>query len=68
MLMGQWIPDVAVQRMSDPPSDPLSRSHLWNDDPVSLMLVVRLTKMTHQGLLLWKAGSSSGHGAKWPWM
>ena len=67
----QWgggIPHVVVQQMSDPPSDPPSRSCLWNIDPVSLVLVVRPTKMTHQGLLPWRAGSSSGHGTRWPQM
>ena len=66
--LGGGIPNVAVQQMLDPPSDPLSRSHLWNVNPVSLMLVVRLKKMTCQGLLPWMAGSSSGHGTSWPQM
>ena len=67
----QWhggIPNVVVQQMSDPPSDPPSRSHLWNVNPASLVLVVRLKKMTCQGLLPWLAGSSSVHSARWPWM
>ena len=64
-LRGRGIPNVAVQQMLDPPSDPPSRSHLWNGDPVSLMLVVRPTKTTCQGPLLWRAGSSSGHGTRW---
>ena len=67
----QWgggIPDVVVQQTSDPPSDLWSKSHLWNVNPLSLGLVVRLKKLTHQGLLLQMAGSSSGHGAGWPQM
>ena len=52
--------------MLDPPFDPLSRSLLWNVDPASLVLAVRLMKMTHQSLLLWMAGSSYGHDARWP--
>ena len=63
--MGQSISSVAVWWISDPPSDPLSRSHLWNVDPVSLVLAVRLTKITCQGLLPWRAGSSFGIGARW---
>ena len=51
--------------MLDPPSDPLSRSCLWNVDPVSIMLADRLMKMTHQGPLLGRVGSSSGHGTRW---
>ena len=35
---GWGIPDVAVQQMSDPPSDPHSRSHLWNLDPARTIL------------------------------
>ena len=49
-------------------SDLWSRSHPWSVSPVSLMLAVRLRKMTHQCLLLQMAGSSSGHGAIWPQM
>ena len=66
-LMGQGIPSEAVLWMLNPPSDPLSRSHLWNVDPVSLVLVVRPMKMTHQGLLPWRAGISSGCGNGWLW-
>ena len=65
---GKGIPKVMVQQMLGTPSAPPSRSHLWNANPVSLMLVVRLKKMTHQGLLLWMAGSSSRCDARWPQM
>ena len=53
---------MAVQQKSDPP-DPPSRSRLWNVDQASLVLAVRLMKMTCQGFLPWLAGSSSGCGA-----
>ena len=64
-LRGWGIPDVAVWQMLDPPSDPPSRSHLWNVDQVSIMLAVRPMKTTHQGPLPWRAGSSSGHSTRW---
>ena len=65
---GRGIPNVALQQMLNPPSDPPSRFHLWNVNPVSLVLTVRLMKMTYQGLLPWIAGSSSNCGARWPHM
>ena len=49
-------------------SDPQSRAHPWNVGPVILMFVVRLRKMTCQGLLLRMAGSSSARGARLPQM
>ena len=61
-------PNVAVWQMLDPPSHFQSKSCLWNVSPLSLELLVRLKRMTHQGLLLWLAGSSSGDDARWPWM
>ena len=48
ILLGRGIPDMVVQWMSDPPLDLLSRSHLLNVDPASLVLAVRPMKMTHQ--------------------
>ena len=50
---GQWgggIPNVAVQQMSYPPPVHHPGPCLWNVDLAYLLLVVRLMKMTHQGL------------------
>ena len=46
---GGGIPNVAVQWMSHPSSDPLSRSHLWNVDPVSLVLAGRMEEDDSSG-------------------
>ena len=41
---------------------------LWSVGLAYLVLVARPMKMTHQGLLPWMAGSSSGCGTRWPQM
>ena len=68
MLMGWGHCQCGGQTKVSSSSDPQSRSHPWSVSPVSLMLAIRLRKITHQGLLLQMAGRSSGHGTRWPQM
>ena len=63
---GRGIPNVVVWWMLDPPSDPPSRSHLLNVNPVNLGLWLGWRRWLIRAPSYWMAGNSSGHGARWP--